>query len=206
MGFVFPMRPGEELIALEIRPEDFDAFRSHAQEEFEARVRNLYGMERRMRSATLEGGISGTKGIENLFRKPYGAGWALTGDAAYLKDPSTGLGIGDALTQSTLLAGALDAYFSGEGWEESLSTFHRRRDEMMMPMYEMTLSHTQRRDLSPGELALVKSIVSVPPLLRVFMNAIPGVLEHVYTPDEMRGVHENAKGFAPTVSGGTGPE
>jgi flavin-dependent dehydrogenase len=204
MGFVFPMRPGEDCIALEIPPEDFETFRSHPQAAFEARVRTLYGMGRRMLTATLEGRILGTKGVENQFRKPYGAGWALTGDAGYLKDPSTGLGIGDALTQSTMLAEALDAYLSGADWEESLSGFHRRRDQLVMPDYGLTLSHTKRRDLSSGELAWVKAVVSVPPWLRMFVNAMPGLLEQVYSPDTLRGLREVAGSFDPDVDAGPG--
>ena len=38
----------------------------------------------------------GATDIPNFFRKPYGSGWALVGDAGYHKDPYTAQGITDA--------------------------------------------------------------------------------------------------------------
>jgi len=35
-------------------------------------------------------------GVANFFRKPYGPGWVLVGDAGYTKDPITAQGISDA--------------------------------------------------------------------------------------------------------------
>ena len=50
----------------------------------------------------------GTADKPNYFRKPYGPGWALTGDAGYHRDFMTGLGINDAFLQAELLSDALD--------------------------------------------------------------------------------------------------
>ena len=55
----------------------------------------------------------GTADLPNFFRKPYGHGWALVGDAGYHKDPITGYGITDAFRDAGTLADALDAAFSG---------------------------------------------------------------------------------------------
>ena len=49
----------------------------------------------------------------NYFRKPYGPGWALVGDAGYDKDPITAQGISDAFIDAENLTEALDAGFSG---------------------------------------------------------------------------------------------
>ena len=49
----------------------------------------------------------------NFFRKPYGPGWALVGDAGYNKDPITAQGITDAFRDAELCATALDEAFSG---------------------------------------------------------------------------------------------
>ena len=116
----------------------------------------LHGMRQRMRNATLDGQLIGAKGIENYFRKPFGSGWVLTGDAGYLKDPSTGTGIGDAFQQSVWLADALDDCFKGSDWEERMGAFQLLRDSSMMPMYKGTLSFTKMRDPNPQAIALVK--------------------------------------------------
>lgn len=46
--------------------------------------------------------------LPNFFRRPYGPGWVLVGDAAHHKDPIGARGITDAFVQAGLLAGHLD--------------------------------------------------------------------------------------------------
>src|SRR5581483_3833241 len=46
----------------------------------------------RVRRATRAERFTGG-GVPNFLRKPYGPGWALVGDAGYLKDPITAQGI-----------------------------------------------------------------------------------------------------------------
>jgi flavin-dependent dehydrogenase len=195
IGFIFPMRPDEDCIALEVRPEDFESFRRHGQREFEERVRQLPGMESRMRDARLEGKLMGIRSVDNYFRQPYGPGWALTGDAGYLKDPSTGLGIGDAMLQSMLLAEALEASFGGAAWDAALGEFHRRRDEAVLPYYEMTLGLTSMPDLSPAEMALVRSIFASPALARTLTSAVPTLYPQAFAPGARSRVEATAKVF-----------
>src|SRR5439155_10456499 len=77
--------------------------------------------------------------IPNFFRRPYGPGWALVGDAGYQKDPSTAMGISDAFRCAELLASAVDAGLSGRRlMSEALSDYERERNEKAMPMYDMT--------------------------------------------------------------------
>ena len=47
-------------------------------------------------------------GVANRFRVPYGPGWALVGDAGYLRDPVTAHGITDAFLDAEPCAAALD--------------------------------------------------------------------------------------------------
>ncbi len=56
----------------------------------------------RVRQGKQEGRFVGTADLPNFFRKPYGPGWALVGDAGYHKDPYAGQGIMDAM--STILS------------------------------------------------------------------------------------------------------
>jgi flavin-dependent dehydrogenase len=176
VGFIFPMRPDEDCLALEFQPEDFAAFRANPLAEFEARFRALPGMAARMEHARIEGKLLGTRGIENVLRKPYGPGWALAGDAGCLKDPITGTGIGDALVQTFPLADALDAALSGADWEASLSAFQRVRDEVLLPMYRWTVAATQVRDAPAESMAWVRAALVSPHLTRQIMYWLPSVL------------------------------
>ena len=165
IGFDFPMEPDLDCLAVEMQPGDFEVFRRDAQRCLEARLRDLPGMARRMRGARLEGPAMGTRGIENYFRVPYGPGWALTGDAGYCKDPSTGLGIGDAFTQSFLLAEAIHRGLDGD-WDEALSAFHKRRDEALMPLYRATLAYTQAPAVPVESVDLLRAVLCSPPFAR----------------------------------------
>jgi len=167
IGFLFPMREDEDCIAIEMQPEDFEDFRSDHTAAFEARARALPDMARRMKGASLEGKIIGVKGIDNYFRKPYGPGWALTGDAGYLKDPSTGTGIGDAIEVSFMLADALGAWFDGSELEATMTAFQQRRDQTFKPMYDITLAFTRLHDIGPADQALLNAVFANPAAARM---------------------------------------
>ena len=77
--------------------------------------------------------------VPNFFRKPYGPGWALVGDAGYNKDPITAQGITDAFRDAELCASALDqAFTGGRSFDEAMGEYQRTRDEHARPMYEFT--------------------------------------------------------------------
>jgi 2-polyprenyl-6-methoxyphenol hydroxylase-like FAD-dependent oxidoreductase len=79
----------------------------------------------------------GTADIPNFFRKPYGPGWALAGDAGYHKDPIGAQGISDAFRDAERLATALDDGFSGRRpLDEAFAAYERARNEEVGAMYE----------------------------------------------------------------------
>ena len=77
--------------------------------------------------------------MANFFRKPYGPGWALVGDAGYNKDAITAQGISDAFEDAERCADALDQSFTGaRTFDDSMGKYQRDRDEHALPMYEFT--------------------------------------------------------------------
>ncbi len=195
LGFLFPMRPGEDCLALELSPDEFEEFRTDPQARFEQCFAGLPGMKARLAGARLEGKLLGTKGVANYFRVPYGPGWALTGDAAYLKDPSTGSGIGDALTQAFMLAGALGSWLDGAEWEPTMAEYQRRRDEALLPFYELTLEHTRSPDMPPEGLAALRGALVSPVTMRLLASALPGHLAALLPAHELAGVTALARMF-----------
>ena len=61
---------------------------------------------RGVRSATRESKFIGTAELPGYFRKPFGPGWVLVGDAGYHKNPITAMGINDAFRDAELVAAA----------------------------------------------------------------------------------------------------
>jgi 2-polyprenyl-6-methoxyphenol hydroxylase-like FAD-dependent oxidoreductase len=93
----------------------------------------------RVRNAKRSERFVGTADLPFFFRKPYGPGWALVGDAGYHKDPITAQGITDAFRDAELLAEAIDAGLSGRRLlEQALADYEQRRNQAAMPLYEFT--------------------------------------------------------------------
>jgi flavin-dependent dehydrogenase len=92
----------------------------------------------RMRGAKREARFAGTA-VENYFRKPFGPGWALVGDAGYNKDFITAQGISDAFRDAELCASALDeSLSSARSFEVAMGDYQSTRDEHVLPMFEFT--------------------------------------------------------------------
>ena len=106
---------------------------------------------RRVRAGRREEKWYGAAGVRGYFRRPYGNGWALVGDASYNKDPITAQGISDAFGDAARVAEAVGAALSGdEPFNEVMAAHERARNERVRPMYEftthlaMTPENTQR--------------------------------------------------------------
>jgi flavin-dependent dehydrogenase len=96
------------------------------------------GFADRLRGAKREGRLAGAP-TPNFFRKPYGPGWALIGDAGYIKDPITAQGINDAFRDAERCAVALDEGLTGaRSLDEAMGDYQRERDTKVLPMYEFT--------------------------------------------------------------------
>jgi flavin-dependent dehydrogenase len=100
----------------------------------------------RVRHARREARFAGG-GVPNFFRKPYGPGWALVGDAGYTRDPVTAQGISDAFRDAELCAAALhQAFDGGRPFDEAMSDYQQSRDRRVRPIFEFT---TQLATLDP---------------------------------------------------------
>src|SRR5690606_1688975 len=77
--------------------------------------------------------------VPSYFRKPYGAGWVLVGDAGYDRDFITGQGIMDAFHDAELCADALDKLLSEAApLDAAMSEYQRNRDARVASMYDFT--------------------------------------------------------------------
>jgi 2-polyprenyl-6-methoxyphenol hydroxylase-like FAD-dependent oxidoreductase len=93
----------------------------------------------RVHSGKREERFVGTAETTNFFRKPYGSGWALVGDAGYHKDPATAQGISDSFRDAELLTEAVDDGFAGRRpLTEALAEYEHKRNAAVLPMYEFT--------------------------------------------------------------------
>jgi 2-polyprenyl-6-methoxyphenol hydroxylase-like FAD-dependent oxidoreductase len=92
----------------------------------------------RVRAARREDRFYGAS-VQNYFRRPYGPGWTLVGDAGYNKDFITSQGIQDAFLDAESSVLALDAALSGtRTFDEAMGGYQAARDARALPMYEFT--------------------------------------------------------------------
>jgi 2-polyprenyl-6-methoxyphenol hydroxylase-like FAD-dependent oxidoreductase len=76
------------------------------------------------------------RGLPARMRRPYGAGWALVGDAGWWKDPLSTYGITDAFRDAELLARAVVAGAASEhAMRIALCRYQAERDRQALPMH-----------------------------------------------------------------------
>ncbi len=130
--------------------EEFHANRQDIEGNFFAAVDLVPEFAERVRAAKRESKFIGSADLPGYFRKPFGPGWALLGDAGYHKNPITAMGINDAFRDAELVTGALDDAFSGRrSYEEGMSDYQQTRDREAMPVYEFTDDFAQLQPPPP---------------------------------------------------------
>jgi 2-polyprenyl-6-methoxyphenol hydroxylase-like FAD-dependent oxidoreductase len=129
----------------------------------------------RLRTARREGRLVGMS-VPNFFRRPFGPGWALVGDAGYNKDFITGQGIQDAFRDAELCASALDEALSGaRGFDAALEAYHARRDAASLPMYEFTCQLATLEPPPPALARLLSAIAGDAEAMDEFVRVNAGV-------------------------------
>jgi len=119
---------------------EFAEFRTNIESNYLRSLDLAPELAQRVHSGKREERFIGTADTANFFRKPYGPGWALVGDAGYHKDPATAQGITDSFRDADLLSQAIDDGFSGHRpLNDVLTDYEAKRNLAVMPMYEFTL-------------------------------------------------------------------
>ncbi|MEU8238193.1 NAD(P)/FAD-dependent oxidoreductase [Actinoplanes missouriensis] len=162
-GLEFYTRPGATVIAFPThdsqaavfieRPErDFADFKTDVQAGYVRTVNDIApDLGARIAAGRLEAKFKGAGNRANFFRRPYGPGWALVGDAGVHKDPITAQGITDAFRDADLLADAIDAGFSGrKPLETALRGYEYRRNQALKPLYDFIVDHAAMEPFDDG--------------------------------------------------------
>ena len=130
----------------------------------------------RLRAAKREAPFAGAA-VPNFFRKPYGPGWALVGDAGYNKDPITAQGITDAFRDAEHLAMALDQVFTNaRPFDAAMDEYQRARDEHVLPMYQFTCQLATLAPPPPEMQQLFGAISGTQPAMDAFVRMNAGTI------------------------------
>jgi flavin-dependent dehydrogenase len=135
----FPTNDGLSCLIVGSAVRNFHEFRRDVEGTYLRAFELAPSLAERMRAGKREERILGSGEFVNQFRKPYGPGWALAGDAGYHKDPCTAQGMTDAFRDAELLVEAIDDGFSGRAsLEDALALYEEKRDTASAPMFDFT--------------------------------------------------------------------
>jgi 2-polyprenyl-6-methoxyphenol hydroxylase-like FAD-dependent oxidoreductase len=161
--FRFPTNDGLTCLAVEAPVAGFHDFRADIEEHFLQTLAAVPGLREQVQAARREEPFRGTAGFDNYFRKPFGPGWALVGDAGYHKDPVTGQGITDSFRDAELLSDAIDCGLSGRSViAEALAGYEAQRNAVSMPVYQITLQQVSFAP-PPAEMQMLLGAVARQP-------------------------------------------
>jgi flavin-dependent dehydrogenase len=134
--------------------------------------------------------------VPNFFRKPFGPGWALVGDAGYNKDFITAQGISDAFRQAEACVTALDESFSGaRPFDDAMGAFQAARDARAMPVYEFTCQFASFTPPTPEMQQLFGAIHGNPDAMNGFVQMFAGVTSpaEFFSQENVGKIFANAK-------------
>jgi flavin-dependent dehydrogenase len=130
----------------------------------------------RVRAATRVARFTGG-GVPNFFRRPYGPGWALVGDAGYLRDPVTAQGITDAFRDAELCSAALDESLDGRRpFEVAMAAYQEVRDAQVGGIYDLTTQMATCEPPPPEMQAVLGAVAGDQAAMDAWASVIAGTM------------------------------
>ncbi|MET7760266.1 NAD(P)/FAD-dependent oxidoreductase [Streptomyces sp. NPDC005389] len=132
---------------------------------------------------------------DNYYRRAYGPGWALVGDAGYHKDPYTGWGITDSFLHGELLAERIHEGLAGQRpMEEALAEYNKLRDEESAGVYDFTTTLGELTELPPFFKATMSAMSKSQEWTDKMLGLIGGIVPdyEIYAPDALERLYDAA--------------
>jgi 2-polyprenyl-6-methoxyphenol hydroxylase-like FAD-dependent oxidoreductase len=175
---VWPTNDGLTVTIIGLPMADFAEFRSDVAGNVAKAFQLIPDLSDRIRGARQVGRFVGTGNLPNRFRKPYGPGWALVGDAGLVMDPITGLGIGHAFRDAELVADAVEDGFGGKRkLEHAMRAYEKERNRQTLPMYRLTVEQAamgpRKRELEVLFQSLRGNRAEIDQLFGALSGAVP---------------------------------
>src|ERR1700741_3787863 len=169
---------GLSMICIVFPKEEFNRVRSNIEGEYLYAIKeNAPGLFERVKNGRREERFAGTGFLPNFFRKPYGKGWALVGDAGYVKDPILAQGITNSFSHAEMLAAALDVGFSGRRpMCEALGHYEHTRNDEVVDMFEHNTQLARLQPPPPEMVSLMNGLQGDPVEIGRFLGTVAGTV------------------------------
>lgn len=162
--------------------DEFKAHRGDVEAAFMAMVDLVPAFAERIRAARRESRFVGSAELPGWFRRPYGPGWALVGDAGYHKNPITAMGINDAFRDAELVARAVADDLAGtRSLEDGMRAYQHDRDADVTEIYDVTDDAATLAPPAPEMQALLAAMAAD----QAAMDAFVSVQAHTMAPPEL---------------------
>jgi len=197
-GVEFYVRSGRDILVFPTHEEltciwagkshgEWSGYRTNVEDTYRAIISLAPDLARRIERAEQASPFRGTSKLPNFYRRSFGKGWALVGDAAYHRDPLPGMGIGDAFLGAQLLADAIDEGLAGKtDLDAALATYQSAFRARTMPVFEYTVRAAGLKDPS-AMLALYEKIAQSSEETTRFMDVLAGAADfrQFFTPSNI---------------------
>jgi flavin-dependent dehydrogenase len=154
-------------------------------------LHSVPGFEQEVLNGKREERFYGMGHIPNHFRKPFGAGWALVGDAGYHKDPIMAQGISDSFRDASLLTAAVDEVLGGRAeWEHALAGYESARNRAVQGIYAMTAEFASLQPPPHETEMLIAALQGNQAATDNFIGTMTGAVrvEDFYAPENVAGI------------------
>jgi 2-polyprenyl-6-methoxyphenol hydroxylase-like FAD-dependent oxidoreductase len=174
---VWPTNDNLTVIYVAWPVEEFNQFRSDVEGNFLKTIELIPALAERVHQAKRVERIAGSASLPNFYRKPYGPGWALVGDAGLVMDPITGAGMGQAFQDAERLATALDDTLAGRlPAEKALETYENERNQAVKSLYDFTVEIAAMQPPKYEQTMLFEKLQHNQPAADLFFGLLTGVV------------------------------
>jgi flavin-dependent dehydrogenase len=170
---------------------ELPAVRANVEAQYLAALHQVPALAERVGAGRREERFFGATDVPNFYRKPYGPGWALVGDAGCHKDPFMALGMCDAFRDAQFLVDALDSGLAGrQPLEAALAGYEQRRNAESAKDYQRNLAAAQFLPLPPDTLRLRAALRGNQAATNQFVLASQGMIppETFFNPHNLQQV------------------
>lgn len=185
---VFPTHEGLTCIWAGRSRKDWDIYRANVESSYLEVLATAPDLADRLARAKRVTSFKGTSKLPNFYRRSFGPGWALVGDAAYHRDPLAGMGIGDAFLGAQLMADALAGGLGKrpERLDAALSEYQAAFRNKTMPVFDYTVKAAGLKEPTSAIPIYARIAQSAEETVR-FMDVLAGNIpaRNVFNPENI---------------------
>jgi len=153
---VYPTNDGRTSLGALFPVEQYEEIKPRIEEVLKEKLASLPGLALRLKAGVHDGTWWGYRWPGSYYRDICGPGWALAGDAAYLKEPLLGQGVNDAFRDADQVSRAILECGTGDALAERLREYQKHRDRITAFIYDASYEFAGL-DVTPRMLSSLAS-------------------------------------------------